>query len=341
MKLPRILLGPTVSMDRIAPAAVAAGVQLVLPKTSERTAKRLGLPIVTLPSFTDNPAAALQLNELLDEHDITAFWPLGLSAFDLSGVGSKGRSVHPVTTPEMYELIKDKATYAQLLDASVRPVGVETFGADATLKAVALQLEKTGSAFVKPCRGINGDGCSGIVPNGDMIGNPNARMFTLAGFEEALRQHEAQTETKRWLVTELLYGPELSVDALCIHGTLVKWMVREKVSDTQQISYSDHPVIEHVRRLVQELGLHGVVSIQYMYDQDEDAKERNLKSLEINLRPSGGCSAYGEIILESVGSTGLLHDWFRWMTGQITSHDIKQWQGDKVQFRTMLVPVIE
>lgn len=134
---------------------------------------------------------------------------------------------------------------------------------------------------------------------------------------------------------ERLHGPELSIDALCYGGDLLKWMVREKVATATQIVRADHPVIDHVRNIVKALGLHGIVSLQYMYD-----KHGNLKMLEINLRPSGGCVAYGETALGAAGTTGLLHDWLRLLAGMTSPADIRQWSGE-VQIRIKATAFVE
>lgn len=113
-----VLVGFTYSLERAVETALAAGVRLNLPlgmpDKVTAAAEGMGLPMFPLPSFKEDPvAAAAELNELIAEHDIEAFWPLGMSAFDLSGLTAC--PVHAVTTPGNYGLIKDKAAFARWL----------------------------------------------------------------------------------------------------------------------------------------------------------------------------------------------------------------------------------
>jgi len=91
--------------------------------------------------------------------------------------------------------------------------------------------------------------------------------------------------------------------------------------------------MSHVRQIIAELGLHGLVSVQYMYD-----KHGKIKILEINLRPSGGCLAYGDFVFGKAGTTDMLTDWLHYMAGMIAEEDIQQWEGE-VTFETVKTPV--
>lgn len=328
---PTLLLGYTYSLDRIAAVAERAGVQLVLsPKANVE-----GVPMLSLPSFKDDPtAAAATLNAQIIEYGIDTFWPLTASAFDLSGVTAC--PVHAVTTPEAYAFVNDKVAFADWLgNDPTRPEGVETVGADATIGEVMRRLNAGEAVCVKPPRGVNGSLYWEIALGADVLGDPDGRLLSPKAYEVALRDREAEEGPERWLVMERLHGPELSIDALCYGGDLLKWMVREKIATATQIVRADHPVIDHVRNIVKALGLHGIVSLQYMYD-----KHGNLKMLEINLRPSGGCVAYGETALGAANTTGLLYDWLQLLAGMVAPSDIKQWSGE-VQIRIKATAYVE
>jgi len=319
----RILLGFTYSMDRIAETAQHAGVELILPSQSHEVAARMGLPTLALPSFKIDPvAAARQLDQLIVEHDINAVWPLATSAYDLSGITCA--PVHAVAKHQTFNMVNDKAAFASWLKTSMyRPEGVETVGAEKTIIEVLTRLEKQQQVCIKPTRGVNGGLYWQVSCDGDLLNDPAARKISPRAFEVALRERESKIGMERWLVMEVLHGPELSIDALCIEGRLLKWMVREKLSGSTQMVYSDHAVMRHVRHVVKALGLHGLVSVQYMYDPNG-----MLKILEINLRPSGGCVSHGGVILNKAGTSDLVTDWLQYMAGMITTNDIRQWKGE-------------
>lgn len=323
MTTPTLLLGYTYSLDRMARVAKQAGIKLVLPSKAAPLAQRMGLPILDIPSFETDPRAAMHLNGQIKEQDIDAFWPLSLARFDVSGVTAC--PVHAVTTPTLFNIVDDKTAFANWLGYDpVRPEGIETYGADKTMAEIWRRLNVGENVCLKPPRGVNGGLFWEIsLDDGDVLGMPESRKIGPALYEAALREREAKIGPERMLVMERLYGPELSVDALCINGDLAKWMVREKIAVARQIVRSSHPVINHVRRIAKTLELHGVVSVQYMYD-----RAGNPKILEINLRPSGGCAAYGETALAAAGTTGLLTDWLRYMGGLITRDDITPWEGE-------------
>lgn len=332
----KALVGFTYEMESVAEVAALAGVELVLSSQSERVAEDMGLPTLALPSFTGNPAAALQLDALIRDYNgrnrkspIDVVWPLALSAFDLSAVTAV--PVHAVASPATVALVNNKTNFAEWqrdLGDPTCPEGVETFGADATLARVMELVENHGVASVKPPNGVNGGYYTEVTPTAKPLDNPAVRKISPESYALELRRHEAENGPARWLVMEHLYGPELSVDALCIKGELKKWMVREKISDSRQDVYSDHSVIEHVRYIVAALELHGVVNVQYMYDEGG-----NLRYLEANVRPSGGCARYGEVIFDMIGDDSLLFTWWQWLAGMIDTKDITQWTGDKVTFR--------
>ena len=330
-----VLLGPGYSMDWIAETAERAGVRLILPPAAKEVAQAMGLQTLALPSFAEDPkGAGAELDALIDKHGIDAYWPLAASAFDLSHISAC--PVHAVTIPERFALVNDKAMFAESLgDDPYRPEGVETFGFVRTLIEVRRRLENNEEVIQKPRRGVNGSLYWEVSPNGNLLGNPDMRQILPESYEVELRNHEAVHGPMHWLVMERLHGPELSIDAVCVKGRLLKWMVREKLPSGKQRVMSDHLVIEHVRHLVKTLKLHGIVSIQYMYD-----RHGNPKILEINLRYSGGCAAYGEPVLGSLGVSGLVTDWLKYMTGMITEDDIQPWKGEAT-FRVRPVACVE
>jgi hypothetical protein len=328
----RVATGFTYSYDALAPVAKKAGVTLLSLSELQKA-----MPGFVMPSFeTDHAAAVAALNTLLRDGKFGVFWPNALSAYDLSGVTAC--PVHAVTTPEWYALINNKRRLGNWQDEKsdpTRPKSVETFGADATLAAIGEAIKVYGAAFTKPDNGVNGKDCWMVKPEANVLSRPDDRTMSPEVYKLALRAHEAEYGPRHWLVQEPLQGDELSIDVLAIHGESRKWMVRKKVSGSRQMVYADHPVMEHVRWFIKTWGLHGLVSAQYMFDQDG-----NPKMLEANLRASGGCLTYGEAIFDKIGSTSLVYDWLQWLAGLISADEIKHWSGytgfDKESVAVML-----
>lgn len=318
-----ILVGFTYSSMMLAEVAQRSGVNVILPRQSQFVAHELGMTAVDLPRFGGSKEKAKRkFEKLVKKHNIHAFWPLASSAYDLSGLTDI--PVHAVCRYKTFQMVNDKVTFdSWLTDSMYRPEGVETVGAEKTMKEIRARLEDGQRVCVKPPRGVNGGGFWEISYDANLLADPLARKISPEAFEIEIRKLELKEGMERFLVMEVLTGVELSIDVLCIEGDVYKWMVREKTSDTKQIVRSNHEIMAHVRHVVKALRLHGLVSVQYMYD-----RHGQIKILEINLRPSGGCLAYGEYALGKCGSTDLLTDWLRYMAGMIGPSDIEQWEGE-------------
>lgn len=317
----------------LAEVAQRSGVNIILPRQSQFVAHELGMKAVDLPHFGGSKQkAGRRFEKLVAKHDIHAFWPLASSAYDLSYL--TGIPVHAVCKHKTFQMVNDKVVFdSWMMGSMYRPEGVETVGAEKTMKEIWARLEDGQRVCVKPPRGVNGGGFWEISRGANLLANPLARKISPEAFEVEIRRLELEEGMERFLVMEVLPGPELSIDVLCIEGEAYKWMVREKTSDTTQIVRSNHEIMTHVRHLVKALRLHGLVSVQYMYD-----RHGNIKILEINLRPSGGCIAYGEYALGKCGSTDLLTDWLRYMAGMIGPSDIEQWEGEvPIETKTIVV----
>lgn len=323
MSQPRVLLGFTYSMAALAYTAQSSGVRIVLPRTAHFPSIEFGLDVVDLPQFDHKTEAAATFDKLVEEHQLKAFWPLSSSMYDLSYITSA--PVHAVCKHKTFQMVNDKVSCASWMRNSMfQPEGVETVGVHRTMEEIKARLADGQRVCIKPPRGVNGGGFWEITPNAKLLADPEARKITPEMFAHEVGRLEEKEGMERFLVMEMLTGPELSIDALCVDGELLKWMVREKVSANTQIIRSNHEIMDHVRHIVKALRLHGLVSVQYMYD-----RHGNIKFLEINLRPSGGCLSYGEFILrETMGGSDLLTDWLQFMAGIIEPDDIKPWHGD-------------
>lgn len=335
MAKPNILTALTYSMEFFVDTAMRSGVQLVLPRAAAFLGAKYNLPVVDMPNFGGSKTeSATEFDKIVDQYDISAFWPLSLASYNLSHLN--GAAVHAVCQHKTFAAVNDKVTFASwLTDSRYRPEGVETVGTEKTMIEIRARLNSGQQVCLKPPHGVNGGGFWIVDLNANLLGNPDARKIHPDALEMELRRQELKEGMERYLVMEMLTGAELSIDALCINGELLKWMIREKVASSKQIAYSDHEIMAHVRHIVKALGLHGIVSVQYMYDKDG-----NIKILEINLRPSGGCLAYGETIFGKAGTSDLLTDWLQYMGGLITVDNIQQWSG-RVPFTTPPVAIPE
>jgi len=334
MSKPRILTGFTYSMDSLVATAMHSGVELVLPRTAAFLGKVYGLDVVDLPRFSNKLEATVEFAKLIEEYSIHAFWPLASSAYDITQ--QPDAHVHAVCRYKTFAMVNDKVTFASWLSGSqYRPEGVETVGAEKTMEEIRARLEAGQRVCIKPPRGVNGGGFWEITPKANLLADPNARQIRPEVFESELQKFELDEGMERFLVMEMLTGTELSIDALCFEGQLLKWLIREKVSPSKQVASSNHEIMGHVRHIIKALRLHGLVSVQYMYD-----KHGEIKILEINLRPSGGCLTYGGAIFGKVGTSDLLTDWLQLMGGLITPDDIQQWEGEYT-FKTPTVAVME
>lgn len=328
-----ILIGFTYSSMMLGEVAQRSGVNIILPLQSQGVAKELGMTAVDLPRFGGSKVKAKRkFEKLVAKHDIHAFWPLSSSVYDLSYL--TGIPVHAVCKHKTFQMVNDKVTFdSWMTDSRYRPEGVETVGAEKTMKEIRARLEDGQRVCVKPPRGVNGGGFWEISHDANLLANPGARKISPEAFEIEIRKLELKEGMERFLVMEVLTGVELSIDVLCIEGEVLKWMVREKTNNATQIVRSNHEIMAHVRHVVKALRLHGLVSVQYMYD-----RHGSIKILEINLRPSGGCLAYGEYALGKCGSTDLLTDWLRYMAGMISPSDIEQWKGEvEITIKTTVV----
>lgn len=256
------------------------------------------------------------INQLVDEHGIDIVWPQQSARYDLSTVRA---DVHTPATPEGIRLINDKIAFTEWLgDDPYRALTTEAIGVHAVAEQIELAEQQGRDVCVKPTFGIYGEGYWHLMrqPQTPFLKDPSKRQIHPDVYLAALAKDEAEYGPQRTLVMDWLQGPEVSIDMLSWRGTPLIHAARTKIDSTHQRIDSDHSTIEHARSLVRRLGLHGVVSLQYMLDANE-----KWKILEINPRPAGG-----SVKSEDAGF-GIISAWAQLLAGTKNPTDISQRDG--------------
>lgn len=221
-------------------------------------------------------------------------------------------AVHFPADIDTLELLEDKFAFANAIAGE--EFHLKTFNIasaadlEATLPLFADIIEDT-ALCVKPRNGVNGHGFWRLTTKSPLshIINPDGRAIHQDLFLAALRAEEAERPLAPFVLMEYLPGPEVSFDALCKHGSLLKYVARTKEAAFQRLQ-TYHPLEAQVRKLIVRFDLHGVVNVQFRM-----AKDGSWKALEINTRPAGG-SVYGEKF-----GADLLADWGGLLSGRLTA----------------------
>jgi hypothetical protein len=110
---------------------------------------------------------------------------------------------------------------------------------------------------------------------------------------------------------------------LCWRGEPLIHAARTKLEDGRQLIQSEHPVLDHTRSVAARLALHGIVSMQYRLDE-----EQNWKMLEVNPRPAGGVTHS-----EDAGF-GIVSGWAQLVAHEAGPDDLQQHNDDMMYART-------
>jgi len=283
-----------------------------------------GVESIEYPSFSKEPDAVDKLNQRIAEHDIDILWPQNSAQYDLSRVNAE---VHTAASPEVIALVDDKAWFNEWLGDNdpMKPDATEVLGVEGVAEEYARRRAENRETCVKPIIGVFGQGYWRLTEDtyASLINWPERRKIHPDIYLAALALEEAKKGPQRLLVMDYFPGPEVSVDLLCWRGIPLAHAARTKIEDTNdQRVQSEHPVVEHVYDVAARLALHGIVSLQYRLDYNQD-----WKMLEINPRPAGG-----SINSEAAGF-GLIANWAILVAGKAGPDDVKQVEGDvKVEF---------
>jgi hypothetical protein len=198
---------------------------------------------------------------------------------------AQGTRVLCVATPEMLDLLHNKALFYQSVDCSTPPAAFRVVETAAQFDAAYRELRQDHPKLcIKPSVSVYGLGFSVLDEE------RSSAQLLLAGVQyhiglDDLRRGFAAMETFRpMLVMEYLDGHEFSVDCVGDHGRLVCAVPRKKpllAGQGQTIDLRDD-ILQSTRQLTAAYGLNGVFNVQFREGQ------HGLGLLEINPRMSGG-----------------------------------------------------
>jgi len=205
-------------------------------------------------------------------------------------------------SPEVVDLIEDKRMLlhrAAKLGVRITPFQTFRSGLGFSLALEEMQRNYPGRPLcVKPVVGIYGAGFRTLLSEEEArrIGPADLGPVPIrpAEYRALLDLHGGRREI---MLMPLMRGPERSVDFACLDGVLLGAVSRLKRGGEQLVG-PDPVGIEMARRLVEGLGLSGLLNLQTMEDLDG---EQHL--LELNGRMSGGVGITG---LSGVNLPGLL-----------------------------------
>ena len=281
--------------------------------------RRIPPHALMLPELPKDPANATRaINAQVERYGIDALWVQDTAEQDLSGVDCE---VHAAATPEVIELVNDKVKFSEWLgDDPFRANAVEAIGAKGIARQYKAWQQQGREMCVKPSVGSSGNGFWRLseAAGASFLNYPaNAAMHPEV-YLHALEMAERESGPERFIAMDWLPGPEVSVDMLAWHGEPVIHAARTKIDDNRrQIVQGEHETIEHAQRMTRELGLHGIVSVQYRMDP-----EHNWKMLEINPRP-----AAGSINSQDAGY-GIIDGWAKLVTDRVAPDELEQQYRD-------------
>jgi len=212
------------------------------------------------------------------------------------------------------DTINDKLAFARALgDDPLLPVGFAVHGLDDFDRAIAWFEERGKVACIKPAKGVNGAGFQTLIDDDllTQLAFPDRREIRPEVMRTAIRAAERAGTLEPQIVMEFLPGEELSFDALCWHGRLLKYAVRTKIDEQVQTLVTRHELAGEVAALIERFALHGLVNVQFRHRADGTPA-----ILEINPRPAGG-----SVFSEQAGG-GLIGDWARLLAGEMQAREV-------------------
>jgi hypothetical protein len=268
----------------------------------------------------DSPEGIEAFNKQAEQLGVTEFWPQKSATFDLDAIDC---AVHAAATPNVITLVDDKVLFSQWLDSDpMRADAIELTGVENIANEYTKRHAEGRAVCVKPVIGVNGKGYWRLTdnPESSLLNDPDAREIHPEVYFAALALEEQNRPPTRMIVMDYLPGPEVSVDLLCWRGQPLIHAARTKLNPVEQLIQSEHVVLEHVHTTAARLAMHGIVSMQYRLDY-----HGNWKMLEINPRPAGGSTRS-----EDAGF-GIISDWTRLVTHQISPNDVRQRHAEVLQ----------
>jgi len=160
---------------------------------------------------------------------------------------------------------------------------------------------------------VNGARFQALV-NGELLARlayPERREIGPQIMRDAVRAAELAGRFEPHIVMEFLPAKELSFDALCWNGRLLRYAARTKIDDEVQTLVTRHELAPEVAGPAKRFRLHGLVNVPFRRRADGRPA-----ILEINPRPAGG-----SVFSERAGCA-LIADWLRLLVGELQAHDV-------------------
>lgn len=198
---------------------------------------------------------------------------------------AQGTRVFSTASPDVLELLHDKARFYQSVSCNTPPAAYRVVESAHQFDAAWHELKKNHSQLcIKPSMSVYGLGFAVIDE-----ARSSAQLLLQGvqyhiGLEDLQRGFEAMGEFRPMLLMEYLDGHEFSVDCLGDNGRLVCAIARKKsllVGQGQLIELRDD-ILESTHHLTKTYGLNGIFNVQFREGRS------GLGLLEINPRMSGG-----------------------------------------------------
>jgi hypothetical protein len=198
---------------------------------------------------------------------------------------AQGTRVLSTASPDVLELLHDKARFYQSVSCSTPPAAYRLVESAQQFDVAWHELKKDHPQLcIKPSMSVYGLGFAVIDE-----ARSSAQLLLQGvqyhiGLEDLQRGFKAMGTFRPMLLMEYLDGHEFSVDCLGDNGRLVCAIARKKsliVGQGQLIELRDD-MLESTRQLTKTYGLNGIFNVQFREGQS------GLGLLEINPRMSGG-----------------------------------------------------
>lgn len=240
-------------------------------------------------------------------------------------------------------LVDDKLAFYAAMDAAGIAVApwrgfADLRSFDQALKALeswAADGPRTHSApvwsqwCIKPAVGIFGHGFRILGPPVDAMVrllDPENRSLGTQEFRQMLA---ASAQSRRWVLAGYLEGPEASVDILADRGRVIRAVARVKLDRAVQDLHFKGPECDLARRVVDVLGLDGLINVQTKSHQGLPYV------LEVNARMAGGIGYAAALGLNLPHALALL------LMGADPSLSLPDLTGPvRIRTRTVATPII-
>lgn len=237
------------------------------------------------PNRLDEGAYVSWVRDRCAEHAITHFWPQRRAAAIVRAEDTLGVQLLVAGQAEMLDILADKVSTYRTLSGSEVPVPSHWVARTASELEEAFRLvEGQGERpCIKPAVSTFGHGFRVIAADGDVLGRVLRNDTFLIGRQEFLEMVAASSSKVPFLVMPYLEGPEYSVDCLAKQSRLIRYVARQKQTNSRGQRLLCSPEIGAICAAITErFNLGAVFNVQLRENRGE------LFLLEVNARMSGG-----------------------------------------------------